>query len=353
MVRFYDWDATFSRQTGSQGEFCIVAGGKNIGKTFGLKKKCIEEFLKKGYRFVNISRTKDERDLVMNGYFDKLQHDGFFTDYLFKTEKQCGYIAKKVPEGEKPEWQLITYFVALSAFQVEKQRTFTNMRRFIFDEAAIDKKDRYHSYLPNEFFILANILDSIDREQPGSSPFFKIYLLMNACDLTCPYLRMLGINKPPKYGYTFYNDKSTLLHYVEPWDVGERLATTLVGRMLAGSSEAAMVFNNVFEVQGEKEVKAKSPAAKFAFGIVFQGIRFGIWIDYKAGMFYVNEKIPKGERNIYALTKADNTIDYQAVKRTDDMLKTLVEVYYSGGLRYSSLATRESFLSVLSFLGIK
>ncbi len=353
MVKHYDWDATFSRQTGTQGEFCIVAGAKSIGKTFGLRLKCIDEFLKKGYRFVEISRTKAERDEIQDGYYSKIQHDGFYKDYLFKTEKNCGYIARKpIGEDDAPQWQLMTYFVALTAFQVEKRRTFTGMRRFIFDEAAIDKKDKYHKYLPNEFFILANLLDSIDREQPGDKPFFKVYLLMNAVDLTCPYLRNLGINKPPKYGYSFYNNKNTLLHYVEPWDAEQRRAETLVGRMLAGSDESKIMFDNEFKTEGDKEIKRKPANAKYSFALVFQGMKFAVWIDYKQGYFYITEKVPKGSKNVFALTKRDNTIDYQAVKRTDSYMKTLVDVYYIGGIRYSSPALREAFLDVLGFLGI-
>lgn len=352
MVKHYDWDATFSRQTGTQGEFCIVAGAKSIGKTFGLRLKCIDEFLKKGYRFVEICRTKAERQDVMNGYFDKIQHDGFFKEYVFKTEKDCGYIALKPKDDEAPDWELITYFVALTAFQVEKRRTFTGMRRFIFDEAAIDRKDKYHKYLPNEFFILANLLDSINREQPDSTPFFKVYLLMNAVDLSCPYLRNLGINKPPKYGYSFYNNKTTMLHYVEPWDANKRRSNTLVGRMLAGTEESKIMFDNEFSVEGDKEIRKKTSAAKFAYALVFQKMKFAVWIDYGQGYFYINEKVPKDAKNVFALTKRDNTIDYQAVKRTDSYMRTLVDVYYMGGVRYSSPAVRESFLEVLGFLGV-
>lgn len=352
-VKHYDWDATFSRQTGSQGEFCIVAGAKSIGKTFGLRLKCINEYIKKGFRFVEISRTKAERDEIMNGYYDKLQHDGFFKDYVFKTEKDCGYIARKPPEGEKPEWELITYFVALTAFQVEKRRTFTGMKRFIFDEAAIDKKDKYHRYLPNEFFILANLLDSIGREQPDATPFFRVYLLMNAVDLTCPYLRHLGITKPPEYGYSFYNDKHTLLHYVEPWDAEQRKANTLVGRMLAGSDESKIMFDNAFHVQGDKEICKKTSNAKYTFGLVFQAAKYGIWLDHKSGIWYINEHIPKGSKAVFALTKHDNTIDYQAVKRTDEYMQLIVNAYYAGAVRYSNPYVRESFLDVLGFLGVK
>ena len=188
--RFYRWDKTFSRQTGTQGEICIIAGAKDIGKTFGLRMQCVEDYLTRKVPFCEICRTKTERDSVKTGYFDKLQKDGYYTDFDFKTEHDTGYI--NLGNEKEPDWQVICYFVALSAFQQEKKRTFSKPYRFIFDEAIIDTKDRYHRYLKDEFLILANLLDTISRQQPGDDYSYKVYLLGNACDMTCPYFRHLG-----------------------------------------------------------------------------------------------------------------------------------------------------------------
>ena len=58
--RYYDWQATISRQTGSQGEFCIVIGAKNTGKTFELRRRRVSDLIKRGDRFCETCRTKDE-----------------------------------------------------------------------------------------------------------------------------------------------------------------------------------------------------------------------------------------------------------------------------------------------------
>lgn len=77
MGKFYDWQKTMSYQTGTNGEICIVLGAKDIGKTFGLRLKCVERFIKHGELFCEICRTKEESKMVANGYFDKLQQEGF------------------------------------------------------------------------------------------------------------------------------------------------------------------------------------------------------------------------------------------------------------------------------------
>lgn len=354
MTRYYDWQKTMSYQTGTNGEHCFVLGAKDIGKTFGLRLICIRRFIKHGELFVEICRTAAERDDIMPGYFDKLQNEGYFSEYVFKTEKACGYIARKPLDDEKPHWQLICYFVALSNFQREKKRTYVKPKRFIFDEAIIDVKDRYHRYLRDEFLILANLLDSISRQQPDDEDYqYYVYYLANAVDLTCPLLRHSGITRIPEFGYSFYKDKTVLLHYVEPWDSEDRKARTLVGRMLQGDEESKTVFDNVFQDTTGREIMRKTPNAQYKYAFKWGKMTFAIWIDAKRGLWFITSKVPKGAKNIYTLTKRDSSIDYQMVQKASPLAKLLTEIYYIGGLRYESAHVREAFFEILEFLGIK
>lgn len=351
--RFYDWDRTFSYQTGTQGEICLVLGAKDIGKTFGLRLKCMKRFIKSGELFCEICRSETEVKSVAPGYFDRIVSQGFFQDHMFKVERKCGYIAKRPPDGEKPVWEIMCYFVALSSFQAEKKRTFQRPRRFIFDEAVIDVKDRYHRYLPDEFLILANLLDSISRQQPKDAYSYNVYLLGNAVDLTCPYLRHCGIDRIPAFGYSFYKHKTVLLHYVEPWDAKDRRAYTLVGRMLEGHDEAKIVFDNEFSDTTGREIKKKTSNARYRFALRWGKMGFGIWIDSKRGIWYVTSKVPKGAENVYTLAKRDSTVDYVMVEKSHPLVQLLVKIYYVGGLRYESAHLREAFFEVLAFLGVR
>lgn len=353
MVKFYDWQKTMSYQTGTNGEICLVLGAKDIGKTFGLRLKCVERFISNGEKFCEICRTNEELKAVQTGYFDKLQNDGFFGEYVFKVAKGCGYIAKRPVADEKPDYKVICYFVALTNFQREKKRTYVKPRRFIFDECVIDTKDRFHRYLPDEFLILANVLDSVSRQQPGDDYHYNVYLLGNAVDLTCPYLRALGITKLPDFGYSYYRGKTVLLHYVEPWDAQDRKAYTLVGRMLAGHDESAVIFDNEFRDETNGEIMRKSSNSKYKFAFKWGRVTFAIWVDSKRGLWFVTRKLPKEAANVYTLTKRDSSVNYQAVQKSSNLMQLLTQIYYIGGLRYDSPSTREGFFEVLSFLGIK
>ena len=350
MGKFYDWHSTFSRQTGTQGEICIVAGAKDIGKTFGLRLECIKAFITKGETFCEICRSDAEMKKVVNGYASKLQAEGFFTDYEFKTDRENLYAR---PAGSERKHDLVCEFVSLTAFQSNKKRTYHKPRRIIFDEFIIDSKDRYHRYLPDEVLIFANLLDTITRQQPDDDYRYNVYLIGNAVHMTCPYLYFLGIRKIPEFGYHWYRDKTVLFHYVEPWDADERRARTLVGRMLAGSEESKVVFDNEFQDSTGGLIKKKSQNARFAFAVKWARMDFGIWIDYKYGYVYVNERIPKDAKAVYALTKRDGTVNNDIAQKGSSLLNVIVNAFYNNGLRYESAHVREAFFEVLSFLGVK
>ena len=351
--RYYDWDATWSRQTGTNGEICLVLGAKDIGKTFGLRLKCIDRFRKTGELFCEICRTNEELKAVQRGYFDRIQSQGFHTDVIFKTEGGCGYIANRPPDDKtKPEWRLICYFVALTNFQREKKRTFDSPRRYIFDEAFIDTKDRYHRYLPDEFLILANLLDTISRQQPGGEGYF-IYMLGNSVDLTCPYLQALGVRHIPPFGYSWYKGKTVLVHRVEPWDAEDRKALTLVGRMLSGHEESRVIFDNEFEDRTGSEIQRKTSTARYRLALRWGRVTFAVWVDRALGLWFVTDQLPKGARNVLTLAKQDSSVDYAAVRKGEGVAKLLTELFYAGCLRYDSPAIREAFFEVLSFLGVR
>lgn len=352
-MQYYDWDKTMSYQTGTNGEICLVLGAKDIGKTFNLRRKCIERYIKTKEIFAEFCRTKEEMKRVMPGYFDKLQSAGYFLDYIFKVEKCAGYIAKRPKnEKEKPEYNLICYFVALTNFQVEKKRTYVSPKRIIFDEAIIDTKDRVHRYLKDEFLILANLLDSVTRQQPNGDNYY-LYMLGNSVDVSCPYFRHLGITKIPEFGYTYYKNKTVLLHYVEPWDADERRINTLVGRMLEGNEESKVIFDNEFSILDDGVISRKSENARYRFAIVWGKQTFSLWADHKQGLWWVYEKLPKQSVNVYALTKKDMTLNYQLIKRTDHLMQLVSDLYYAGCLRFESAYIRESFFEILQFLGVK
>lgn len=357
MAQFYDWHKTLSYDA----DVTMVIGPRGIGKTFGLRKQCIKDFLKDGSRFVEVVRYKSELFDVADGYFNRLQNLDDFNGYIFKTDSRYGYIAKEPQETEdgkkeKPDWQIIMYFVALTEAQKKKKKTFDKVRRIIFDECILESADRYHSYLPNEFGVLANLIDTVSRERADTDSLRpRLYLLGNACDLSNPYFSVYGVGTDLKFGFRWYAQKTFILHYVEAGEYGiEKLKGTVAGRMMAGTESAKVAAYNEFLGTSKEFVKKKTQKAKFSFGIKCNGKLFGVWVDMQEGLYYVTNNVPNNtEKPIFALTAEDNRINYIAARSASKTLSYFKEVYYMNLIRYQTLSVKREFMEeVLTKFGI-
>ena len=357
MADFYDWHKTLSYDA----DVTMVIGPRGIGKTFGLRYQCIKDFLKDGSRFVEVCRFKAELSGVSDGYFNRLQDMPDFKDYIFKTDARYGWIAKEPVEKEdgtkaKPQWHLLCYFTALSDAQRLKKRTFDKVRRIIFDESILESSDRYHNYLPNEFGVLANLVDTVSRERADTESIRpRVYLLGNACDLSNPYFAHYGVGTDLKFGFRWYSNKTFLFHYVESGDYGrEKLVGTVAGRMMAGTEAAKIAVDNTFVGTSTEFVKQKTKKAKFTFGIICNGKRFGVWVDVFEGLYYVTGTIPRNtEKPVFALTAEDNRINYVAARSASATLSYFKETYYLNLIRYQSVQVKRDFYEeVLTKFGI-
>ena len=355
MAKYYDWEKTLSYDA----DVTMVVGARGLGKTFGLRKQFIRDYKKDGSRFVEVVRYKNELSGVSDGYFGRLEELEENERYIFKTDTRYAYIAEKPSEDteKKPKvsWHIIGYFIAMTDAQKHKKKTFNKVRRIVLDEAVIERADRFHNYLPNEFATLADIVDTVSRERAdtkGIRP--RVYLLGNACDFGNPYFGNYGVTSDLTFGYRWFAGKTFLLHYVDADEyASEKLRGTVAGRMLAGSDAGKVSAMNQFTGLSSDFVEKKPKHARFLFAIRFNGDYFGVWVDYMNGFYYVTEKYPKDAKAIYYFSNEDAKVNYIAARKTSRLFQTFAEVYYMGCLRYESVDIKRRFYDVLKCFGIR
>jgi hypothetical protein len=342
---YYDWASTLSYAA----DVTMVITSRGRGKTYGLRLQCIRDFLKDGSRFAEICRYQKELGTISSGYFDKLAAREEFKDLEFKVEGRRGWIRR---QGEKA-WDVACYFVALSEAQNAKKRTYTCIRRMIFDEALIEP-GTFLRYLSREWQLLTNLVDTLTREHAGvPSVRPHLYMLANACDLVNPYFVAWGIDRPPSFGYSWHVGRTVLLHYEDPGEYAVAKAReTLAGRMAATSAEGGVALSNEFAMAAADDIARKPPSAKFWIGLVYMGQSFGVWIDWVDGYYYVNRKIPSDATTVYSLTRLDNSANRLVARRATPALKALGEGYYSRLVRFDSVGTREQVLDAMAMFGI-
>lgn len=352
MVDYYDWNDTLARDA----DITMVIGARGIGKTYGIRLQFIRDYIRKKWRFVELVRYKNELQDFTSTYFQKIDENEEFDGYMFKTTSRHAYIAKRPENGDKPEWEMFGYFGSLSQAQSMKKWTFANVRRIYLDEAVIDKRiDRFHGYLRNEYSTLASIVDSVARERKGQKSVKpSVILCGNACDLMNPYFIAAGIYEPPKEGYTWYRDKTMLVHYVKDKVYGsEKRKDTVAGRMLIGTVDDSIANDNEFVRQTMDFVEPKSKTAKFYFGISYMKQQYGVWIDRTQGYYYVTSKIPNNANPIFALTTEDNRVNYIMGKRVEGALRGFVDLYYAGIVKFETPELKGRFVDVLQLFGVR
>ena len=352
MANFYDWEKTLSYDA----DVTMVVGARGLGKTYGIRVQCIRDWLRDGSRFVECTRFKNELSGVSDGYFNRVGKQ--FPELAFRTDARYAYVSeeKDKVDNNKRIWHIIGYFAALSDEQSLKKRTYDKVRRIILDEAIIERSDRYHNYLPNEFVKLANLVDTVSRERGDvKSVKPRLYLLGNALDLANPYFAAYRVTTDLKYGYSWHRDKTFLLHYVKSEDYAhEKLTGTVAGRMLAGTEAGNVAAGNAFIVDNSEFVEPKPKAAKFVFGIVVNGMRFGVWVNLGEGLYHVTNTIPRmKDKPVYTLTASDSSVNYIMAKRAEPVMKTFSEMWYMGLIRYESVQVKTDFKEVLALFGIR
>lgn len=345
--QFFEWGPVFSRQA----PITMVVGARGLGKTYGLRKACIEQFLKKDVCFVEVSRFKAEQKQVQRGYFERVGKE--FPECEFEVRGSEGFVWRgKTTEKGKKVWERICYFCSLTELQTTKKRTFDNVKNILFDEAVIDSKDRYHRYLPGEWELLAGLVDSCSRERGDSSIHPSLFLLGNAVDLANPYFQRIGLMEAPQTGYHWYLKKLFLLVVPEATEYSQAKETqTLAGRMLAGTAAGEAANWNRFNAEFEGVIAKKPSTARFEVGLRWKEEEFGLWFDDREGRYYINNQIPRGGKTL-ALSIGQVAVNTPLVQKNASFLKSIVSLASIDGLRFESLGLRSQFFTACGLLNL-
>lgn len=346
--KFYD----INRLLTYNAKINLIVGGRNIGKTFSVRKHLIEDFLKNNKCFCNFSRYNTQKKAVSTGFFEKLQQEGYFLDYKFKQNKNECFIS---PNKKKENWERIGYFVALSSEPKIKEQTFSNCYNLVFDEAIIDQKNKaFYRYINNEWVTLANCVSSVTRELPNQEKTTRLFLMANAVDWNNPYFQHFKIPTDIKHGTHWLNpSKTAILDFLPTQEISREINNnTLFGIMLENDQqEVNKMINNDFIMPSNEFLEQKPKKSSFIFGIAWNGSNYGIW-DGLNDNYYISTKIPQNtSKNIYALTLEDFTINYKLLKKCSRELAILSDLYANARLRFENLEQVVNFEQMLRNLG--
>lgn len=325
----------------------IAVGGNSIGKTYSFTYQGVKEFIKTGKQFGWIRRYASELKKATSNFFDDLIEHDEFPGYIFKTDKERGYIAKNPTGKAKPDWQVCCHFFALSMQGSYKGTAYPKIKRLIFDEYIREVKTP-PGYLYDDIGKLMKLWKTVGRKRNDC----QLYLISNAVDLVNPAFLWLGITDEPKPGYSWHNNKTVLLHHIKDAAFAQSERDTLVGKVIAGTELEKVMIDNEFAASNDLFIAKKTANAKYRYGFKYCDQVYAIWLDNSNGLFYVNRKAPKGGL-VYSLTTEDHRPNMYLVESAGKFARQIGRLYGNGVVRFENNAAREGFLKMLRMLGLR
>jgi len=320
--------------------FNLIVGNRGGGKSFGAKRRGIDNFINKGEQFGYVRRYKDDLTLPMQQYFEDIKE--FYPDYEFKTEGTKFYIRKKCKE--KTKWtdkDIAGYGFVLSTANNKKSIAYPKITILIYDEFLLE--EGFQRYLPNEVLKFLNLYETIARPGTGHPPVIA-FLLANAITITNPYFLYWKLKMPSKQDkngkYIWkHPTKPILVEDVKNAEFIDKKRNTPFGKLVEGTEYADYSIENKFLLDDETFIEKKGKNAKYLFTFIYKENKYGVWLDGYEGKMWVSEDVDPSYLCTYALTLKDHKPNTMLLKnrRRAGNFYLFVENYKMGNVYFESM----------------
>lgn len=305
----------------------MVIGIRGYGKTYGLKRKAIKDFLEKGSEFIYLRRYDTELQSVQANLFD----DIILNDDTFGAEVQYrkgGYYSIND--------EVAGYPIALSRSNYYKSASFPKVNLIIFDEFIVDTTKNMR-YLKNEVRTLLDFIETIFRSRDNG----KVFMLANSLSFVNPYTLYWDLKLPKNKKWSKAVDGLVLCEIVGDDEFVDRKKDTIFGKLNAGTEFERYSVMNEFILDNDTFVERKSPNAKYLFTFQFRDEKFGVWIDYAQGLYYVTESVDPSCKLVYSTTMEDHSPNALLFKKANKgLFSKLIDGYKLGITRFESIKVK-------------
>lgn len=291
--------------------FNMVIGSRGCGKTYGLKKRAIKQFLDKGYQFVYLRRFQEELDETAESYFNDIILNNEFPTAKIEYKNGTYFVND----------QIAGYAMALTKAKSYKSISYPLVYLIIFDEFLVEENG-FARYLKNEVQQFLGLYMSIDRYREC-----VVFFLANSVTMINPYTLFWDIQLP--YGSNIIKKGDVLLQLVQDVEYIQNRKQTRFGKLVEGTAFADYAIENKFANDNKSFLAKKTENARYFFTFVYMGEKFGVWTDYEAGRIYVSENVDPSCKLVYSLTVEDHSPNTLLLKQINKspVFKLFIDSY--------------------------
>ena len=210
-----------------------------FGKTYGISKFVVKQFIKNNDEFAYIRRFKTELKEAVPNFFNPLINNNEFNNNLtykgnkfYCDNKTCGYA------------------MTLSTAQNLKSSNFDKVKYIIFDEYLIEEGQ--HHYLKNEVQNFLGLIETIARMRE-----VKIFMLANAVTTTNPYFLYFDLHLPFNNDIITFKEGLILVQYMKNEEFRIAKKNTKFGKLISGTPFEKYAIDNQFILDNKNFIMKK------------------------------------------------------------------------------------------------
>jgi hypothetical protein len=332
--------------------FNFVIGGRGLGKTYGMKKKAINDGIRKGAEFIYLRRFDKELIAAKGSFFADIAH--LWPKYEFRVNGNRGEFTKVIVQGsdetdqqfeqrrKKRPWTTLVYFVALTTTQRYKSVNYPKVTLILFDEFIIEKGSL--QYLSDEVTIFINFYSTVDRWKDKTRVFF----LANSVSIMNPYFIKWDI-RPDQAGEIIVKaDGYVACHFPDSEAFRNEVYQTAFGKFIQDSEYAEYAVGNGFADNHDLLIKGKPADAKYIFTLETKNGTFSVWTVRVDGEveYFMQDRLTRGNAVMRTLIAGNVTEDKYLMKFNDMPLATLRTAWRQGRVWFDNQKTRNTFIDI-------
>lgn len=315
----------------------FIVGSRGVGKTYGLKKIMIKDFLKNGSQFVYLRRYKTELSSAMSDFFAGLIANNEFEGHKFTATPAKGkYILKC-------DGKVMGYGIALSTALTLKSSEFPIVRTICYDEFLIEK-GAYHM-LPNEPHKFLDLIETIARLRDD----MRVFLLGNAITSQNAYFAYFDISMPYNSQIKTFKDGEILINYIKNEEYEQEKKNSRFGKIIDGTEYGSYAIDNKWLYDSNVFLGKRPENSKFYFTIKIGGEFIGVWNDYRENRIYISKAYNPQCPIIFALSENDHDNSTRFIKaRNSTFFKSMIDHYRNGLLYFENQKIKQLMMPIIA-----
>ena len=303
----------------------MVVGGRGRGKTYGAKKKAIQNYIGGKGKFAYVRRYQDELDIVKKGLFN---------DYNINHTTQItfdkGVYWKDRDLDNDIIGEEVGYPIALSTSHKLKSASFPDVNLIIFDEFIVDPDSNIH-YLKNEIRKFLDLIETIGRMRDN----VRVMLLANSLSVINPYTKAQN-------GLVLFHILQDDEEFIKAKE------STKFGQLIKGTEYARMSISNEFICDSDTFVGERPKFCRYVMTVDFEGVAYAIWRVNGSDLLFVDTKVDNNFPLRYALTLSDHTTNTTLLGGNCFMVDYVLKRFMRGDVIFDSIRTKSAMVKILN-----